>query len=333
MGRFVKQVLLCIALWVIPSVYAADITGAGSSFAYPLLARWAQAYQQDTQQRVNYQSIGSGGGLSQLVQGTVDFAAVDIPQDPATLLRHGWRQYPLAVGGLVVAINVPGIPSNRLRLTGAVLADIFLGKITRWNDPVLQRLNPDLTLPAINIAVIHRADGSGTTYNFTQYLSSVSPEWAKQIGSATEVNWPTGIGGKGNNGVAMFTQRVPGSISYMEYSFANLTQLPMALLQNAAGRYVTPNFASFNAAVARTVWHPERHFQQLLINQPGENSWPIMATTFLLIPNAAPAKVKHAVQAFVRFGWLQQQDATLALDYVPLPATLLRLITQEWQSP
>lgn len=331
MGRYVKQLLLCLTVWVMPSVYAADITGAGSSFAYPLLARWAQAYQQVTHQRVNYQSIGSGGGLSQLVQGTVDFAAVDIPQDPATLRQRGWQQFPLALGGLVVAINVPGIPSNRLRLTGAALADIFLGKITRWNDPVLQRLNPELSLPAINIAVIHRADGSGTTYNFTQYLSTVSPEWAKRIGSATEVNWPTGIGGKGNNGVAMFTQRVPGSISYMEYSFASLTELPMALLQNAAGRFVTPNEASFNAAVAQTVWHPERHYQQLLINQPGENSWPIMATTFLLIPTASPAPVRKAVFAFVRFGWLEQQAATLALDYVPLPASLLTLIMREWR--
>lgn len=308
------------------------LTGAGSSFVYPLMSRWAADFKEQTGHEINYQSIGSGGGLSQLQQRTVDFAAVDMPQSSQVLAREHWIQFPLAIGGIVITVNIPHIERNCLKLNSSVLANIFLGKITRWNDPAIMALNPTLALPAMNILVIHRADGSGTTFNFTHYLSLVSPAWKKTVGSSTEVNWPTGIGGKGNTGVAMFTQRIPGSISYTEYSFAKLTNLSTVQLQNKAGVFVQPNFAHFQAALTHIDWDSTHDFNQLITNATGADSWPIMATTFALMPIKKSDDTKTAlILKFIQWGYTNGIFAVKALDYVPLPPYLMQRIQYYWQ--
>ena len=327
----VKRLLLVlIGLSVCLSAFS-NITGAGSSFVYPLMARWSQAYAAATNEQVNYQSIGSGGGISQLKGKTVQFAAIDMALDPKTLNEAHWAQFPLVMGGVVIAINLPGVASDTVRLTGSVLADIFLGKITHWNDPAIQGLNPDIKLPSMAITVVHRADGSGTTYNFSSYLSAVSAAWAKQVGVATEVNWPTGIGGKGNSGAALFTQRIPGSISYLEYSFAKLTGLALAQLQNRAGNFVKANHDSFQAAANQATFIAEHHFQQSLVDQQGEASWPIVAVTYVVMPTEQAQSINQKILNFVRFGWVDQHEAMAALDYIPLADNQLHVIENYWR--
>jgi phosphate transport system substrate-binding protein len=325
-----RAMAVIMGLWVWMGAYG-SITGAGSSFVYPLMARWSQAYAAATHEQVNYQSIGSGGGISQLQGGTVQFAAIDMALDPKTLNDAHWAQFPLVMGGVVIAVNLPEVASDTLRLTGPVLADIFLGKITQWNDSAIQSLNPDLRLPAMAITVVHRADGSGTTYNFSSYLSAVSAAWAKQVGVATEVNWPAGIGGKGNSGAALFTQRIPGSISYLEYSFAKLTGLKLAQLQNRAGNFVKANVDSFQAAANQATFIAEHHFQQSLVDQLGENSWPIVAVTYVLMPTAQSQQINQKILDFIRFGWTDQREAMSALDYIPLADNQLHAIENYWR--
>lgn len=305
------------------------VTGAGASFPAPLYAKWAADYQKATGVRVNYQSIGSGAGLRQLEAKTVDFGASDMPLSDEELQRKGLVQFPTVIGGVVPVVNIEGVQPGQLRLTGPVLADIYLGRIKRWNDPALTALNPGLVLPDAAIAPIRRADGSGTTFLFTHYLSQVSPAWKAAVGAGTAVSWPTSAGGKGNEGVAAFVGRLPNSIGYVESVFVRQNRMTYALVQNAAGRFVAPDDASFSAAAAGADW--SRSFHQVLTNQPGTGAWPLTGATFILM-HRTQERPERAVAALRFFEWaFAQGDATAAgLGYVPLPAPVRTRIRQLW---
>lgn len=303
---------------------AVQITGAGSTFVYPVLSAWSADYAKQTGQAINYQSIGSGGGISQIKAGTVDFGATDQPLDPKELAGAGLAQFPIVIGGVVPVVNLGGIAPGKLRLTGPALADIYAGKIKRWNDPVIARLNPGLPLPAAEIAVVHRSDGSGTSFNFTHYLSQVSPTWKAGPGEGKTVSWPTGVGGKGNEGVAAYVKQIPNSIGYVEYAYVLQNQMPFALLQNAAGNFVAPNAASFQAAAAGADWKNAQDFFLVMTNAPGANAYPITATTFVLMHRQPKDKGRSdAALKFFRWALEHGQGQAQKLDYVPLPADLV----------
>jgi phosphate transport system substrate-binding protein len=310
---------------------AQQVTGAGATFPAPLYARWADAYNKATGVRVNYQSVGSGAGLRQIRGKTVDFGASDMPLKDEALAQDGLFQFPTVIGGVVPVVNLPGVQSGQLRLTGGVLGDIYLGKIKRWNDPALQALNPGLKLPDARITVIRRADGSGTTFIFTNYLSKVNPEWKEKVGDGTAVKWPTGAGGKGNEGVAAFVQRLPNSIGYVEYSFARQNRLTSAVLQNAEGNFVTPDDDAFKAAAAGADW--KKSFYQVLTNQPGKGAWPITGATFIMM-HRKQDKPEQAREALRFFDWSFANGDRMAesLDYVALPAPLKDLARQQWSA-
>jgi phosphate transport system substrate-binding protein len=265
------------------SVAEAGATGAGSSFVYPVLSRWAADFKRAGGDEINYQSVGSGAGIAQIKAATVDFGATDKPLTPEELQAAGLAQFPVVVGGIVPVVNVPGLRPGGLRLTGPVLAAIFSGKIKKWNDPAIARLNPSLKLPGTGISIVHRSDGSGTTYNFTHYLSQVSADWKQRVGEGTTVEWPAGVGGKGNEGVAGYVRQIPGSIGYVEYAYALQNRMSHALVQNTAGRYVQPNGQTFSAAAATVDWAKAKDFYQLMMNAPGANAWPIAATTWVVM--------------------------------------------------
>lgn len=309
---------------------AAELTGAGSSFVAPVVAKWADAYSKATGTQVNYQSIGSSAGLKQIEAKTVDFGASDAPLKPEELDAKGLVQFPVIVGGIVPVFNLPGIQSGTLHLTGQVLGDIYLGKITKWNDPAITHLNPTIKLPDTAIAVVRRADGSGTTFNFTDYLAKVNPEWKSKVGSGTSVNWPVGNGGKGNEGVSLFVQRLPGAIGYVEYAYAKQSKMPYALVQNASGTYVQPDEATFQAAAAGAEWEKNRYYV-VITDQPGKNAWPIAASTFVVMQKVQDKPTQTAgVLKF--FAWALNDGQKLAadLDYVPLPANLVKSIEATW---
>jgi phosphate transport system substrate-binding protein len=312
---------------------AMDIAGAGSTFVYPVLAKWAADYAQKTGDHINYQSIGSGGGIAQIKAGTVEFGATDKPLAPATLASLGLVQFPIVIGGIVPVVNLAGIKAGELKMTGAVLASIYLGKITSWNDPALQRLNPGVTLPATKITVVHRSDGSGTTYNFATYLSQVSPEWKSRVGADTSVSWPAGVGGKGNEGVAAYVRQIKGAIGYVEYAYVVQNKMIDVLLRNAAGNYVEPSIASFQEAAASADWAKAHDFFLLMTDAPGRNAFPIAATTFILMHRKPkdPARGK-ATLAFFGWAWKTGQKSAQALDYVPLPSALVDRIEAYWKS-
>ncbi len=309
-----------------------EITGAGATFPYPVYAKWAEQYKAQTGIALNYQSIGSGGGIKQIEARTVDFGASDMPLQPADLDKNGLIQWPMVMGGAVPVVNIPGIGPGQLRLSGPVLAAIYLGKITRWNDPAVAGLNPELKLPSQAIAVIHRADGSGTTFLFTNYLSQVSPEWKAKVGSSTSVQWPVGLGGKGNEGVANFSRRTPGAIGYVEFAYALQNKLAYAQLQNRDGDFVNPDAASFGAAAANADWHNAKDFHLVLTNQPGKGSWPISGASFILFhrvqdsPNRTQQVLKFFDWAYHNGGQTAQQ-----LDYVPMPQQVAALVEQAWK--
>ncbi|MCL2655822.1 MAG: phosphate ABC transporter substrate-binding protein PstS [Betaproteobacteria bacterium] len=313
-------------------VSAAEITGAGASFPAPIYAKWADAYQKATGNKVNYQSIGSSGGLKQIRAKTVDFGASDAPLKPEELQKDGLVQFPTVIGGVVPVVNLPGVKPGQLKLTGDVLADIYLGKIKTWNDPRLAKLNADMALPNQQIAVVRRADGSGTTFIFTDYLSKVSPAWQQEIGSGTAVQWPTGTGGKGNEGVSAFVQQLPGAIGYVEYAYAKQNKLTHAQLQNAAGQFVQPDDANFKAAAADADW-TKSAFYQILTNQPGKNAWPITGATFILM-HANAEKPAQSAEVLKFFEWAYKNGGAMAseLDYVPLPESLVKLIHSSWSN-
>jgi phosphate transport system substrate-binding protein len=314
---------LIAAVGVSAPVRAADISGAGATFPYPIYAKWAEAYKRETGVGLNYQSIGSGGGISQIKAGTVDFGATDQPLEPDELASAGLAQFPIVVGGVVPVVNIAGIDPGKLRLTGPVLADIYAGKIKSWNDQVLTRLNPGLALPAANIAVVHRSDGSGTTYNFTHYLSQVSPAWKSGPGEGKAVSWPTGVGGKGNEGVAGYVKQIPNAIGYVEYAYVVQNRMAYAMLQNSAGNFVAPSAESFQAAAASADWKNAKDFFLVMTNAPGANAYPITATTFVLMHKQPKDKTRsNAALGFFRWALGKGQPQAQKLDYVPLPADL-----------
>ena len=271
------------AVLTMNSAYAADqITGAGATFPFPVYSKWAQAYQQKTGTQLNYQAIGSGGGIKQIEAKTVDFGASDKPLTPEELEKNGLMQFPTVMGGIVPILNVKGIEPGQLVLDGKTLADIFMGKVSKWNDKEIQALNPDLKLPAKDIAVVHRSDGSGTTFNFTYYLADVSPEWKKDVGVDASVQWPSGTGGKGNQGVANYVSRLKNSIGYVEYAYALQNKLTYAKMKNKDGNVVSPTQDTFQAAAAGADWKNAKGFYLILANQPGKDSWPMTAATFIL---------------------------------------------------
>jgi phosphate transport system substrate-binding protein len=306
---------------------ATDITGAGSTFVYPVLAAWSADYSKSSGVRVNYQSIGSGGGIAQIKAGTVVFGASDKPLDSRELAESGLAQFPIAIGGVVPVVNIAGISPGQLKLRGSVLADIYRGQITRWNDPAIVRANPGVTLPDAAIAVVHRSDSSGTSFNFTHYLAEVSPAWAKGPGEGTSVQWPAGVGGKGNEGVAAYVRQLPNSIGYVEYAYVIQNRMNWVALQNAAGNFVTPNAASFSEAASSADWTHAQDFNLVMTNAPGANAWPITAATFVLM-HKKPRDAGRSRSALGFFRWALEhgQARAQALDYVPLPAPLVRQV-------
>ena len=310
---------------------SAEISGAGASFIFPLISKWSADYNAATGAKVNYQSIGSGGGIAQIKAATVDFGSSDKPLSSEELAEAGLGQFPSAIGGVVPVVNIEGIEPGQLRLDGATLARIFSGAITTWNDPAIAALNPGVTLPSTKINIVHRSDGSGTTFNFTNYLSKVSPEWKSGIGEGTSVSWPSGVGGKGNEGVASYVQQIPGSIGYVELAYAVQSGMAHVQLQNAAGNWVNPSAESFQAAAATADWTSVEDFNLVITNAPGADAWPITATNFILMYKQ-PKDAKRSADAMAFFKWAFESGQAQAseLHYVPLPAELVQQVEAYW---
>jgi len=313
------------------AAHAADVTGAGASFIFPVMSKWSADYSSATGNRVNYQSIGSGGGIAQIKARTVDFGSSDAPLKPEELAAAGLVQFPSVIGGVVPVVNVAGVAPGALKLDGNLLANIFLGKVKTWNDPAIVALNPGLTLPDQKITIVHRSDGSGTTFNFVNYLSKVSPEWKTRVGEGTTVQWPAGIGGKGNEGVSAYVRQIKGGIGYVELSYALQNRMAHASMKNAAGRFVQPSDASFAAAAASANWGATKDFYLVMTNAPGNDSWPITATNFILMQkNPRNAAGARSAQAFFKWVYANGDAQARELDYVPLPDALVRQIETYW---
>ena len=311
---------------------AADITGAGATFPYPIYAKWADAYSNATGTRMNYQSIGSGGGIKQIAAKTVDFGASDMPMKPEDLRKNGLVQFPAIMGGVVPVYRIPGIAAGQLRFTGKLLADIYLGKVSKWNDAAIGALNPGIKLPGDNITVVHRSDGSGTTFLWTNYLSKVSPDWKQAVGEGTSVKWPAGVGGKGNEGVASYVQKINGAIGYVEYAYAKQNKLAHGRLQNKAGQFVEPDDATFKAAAAGADWDSVPGMGVVLTDQPGAEAWPITGASFILM-HAKQEKPESGRAVLGFFEWSFRNGASMAaeLDYVPMPEPVVKRIQARWQ--
>jgi len=321
------------ALVLLPAAQAAEISGAGATFPYPIYAKWAEAYKAKTGLSMNYQSIGSGGGIKQIQSKTVDFGASDMPLKPDELEKSGLMQFPMIMGGEVVVINVKGVETGKLKLNGKTLADIYLGKITKWNDPALTKLNPGMALPDQAMAVVHRSDGSGTTFIFTNYLSKVSPEWKEKVGENTAVEWPVGLGGKGNEGVAVLVSRTDGAIGYVEYAYAKQNKMNYSLLANKEGIYNQPDAKAFQAAAANADWKAAPGYYLLLTDQPGKDSWPITGASFILM-HKKPEKPENSKQVLAFFDWSYKNGQKLAdeLDYMPMPDPVVKLVEETWKT-
>jgi phosphate transport system substrate-binding protein len=315
------------------SLAATDITGAGSTFVYPVLSKWSAAFKDKTKNQINYQSIGSGGGIAQIKAATVDFGASDKPLDAKDLADAGLGQFPVVIGGIVPVVNIDGVQPGGLKLTGPILADIFLGKILKWNDKVIADLNPTYKMPDTLITVVHRSDGSGTSFNFTNYLSKVSPEWKEKVGEGTSVSWPTGVGGKGNEGVAAYTRQIQDSIGYVEYAYALQNKMTYAQMQNHAGKWIKPDKAAFSAAAATADWENAKDFNLIMTDAPGDTAWPITATTWVIMYKT-PKDAAHTKTVFDFFRWSFEngQKEAESLDYVPLPEALVKQIEAYWKS-
>lgn len=337
MNRTLKQLIIGItaatAVAYAGASQATDITGAGATFPYPIYAKWAEAYKAQTGVGMNYQSIGSGGGIKQITAKTVDFGASDMPLKPEDLEKNGLMQFPTVIGGVVPVINVNGVEAGKMKLTGALLADIFLGKITKWNDPALVALNADVKLPDENITVVHRSDGSGTSFIFTNYLSKVSPEWKTSVGEGTAVSWKAGTGGKGNEGVASYVQRIKNSIGYVEYAYALQNKMNFVQMKNRDGQFVKPDDSSFKAAAAGAHWDTAPGFYEILTDEAGKESWPISGATFILM-HKAQEKPETGKEVLKFFDWAYDKGDKLAadLDYVPLPENVVKLIRAAWKT-
>jgi phosphate transport system substrate-binding protein len=312
---------------------AADITGAGATFPYPIYAKWADAYKKATNVGMNYQSIGSGGGIAQIKAKTVDFGASDAPLKAEDLQKEGLLQFPAIIGGVVPIVNLEGIAPGQLRFTGPVLADIYLGKIKSWNDKAIADINPGVKLPADPITVVRRSDGSGTTFLWTDYLSKVSPEWKQKVGSSTAVAWPEGVGGKGNEGVAAYVQRIKGSIGYVEYAYAKKNKMSFGGVQNRDGQFVLPDDETFQAAAAGADWKGTPGMGVVLTDQPGKASWPITGASFILMHNKQE-KAANGIEVMKFFDWSFKNGAAMAseLDYVPIPGVVAKQIADAWKA-
>ncbi|WP_272493312.1 phosphate ABC transporter substrate-binding protein PstS [Burkholderia contaminans] len=311
-------------------VHAVDITGAGSTFAAPIYAKWADAYHKSGGGKINYQGIGSSGGIKQIQAKTVDFAGSDAPLKDDELTKDGLFQFPTVVGGVVPAINVPGIKAGELTLSGPVLGDIYLGKIKKWNDPAIVALNPKVKLPDLDIAVVRRADGSGTSFIWTNYLSKVNLEWKSKVGEGTTVAWPTGSGGKGNDGVAAFVQRLPGTIGYVEWAYAKQNHMIYTAMKNESGAVVEPTTETFKAAAAGADW--KKSFYQILTNEPGKDAWPVVGATFVLL-HTVQDKPEQAKETLKFFEWSFKNGTSAAdsLDYISLPQSVVSEIENQWK--
>ncbi|HEY9238691.1 MAG TPA: phosphate ABC transporter substrate-binding protein PstS [Burkholderiaceae bacterium] len=308
---------------------AQDVTGAGATFPAPLYAKWADAYNKAAGLKLNYQSVGSGAGLNQIRAKTVDFGASDMPLKDDVLAKDGLVQFPTVIGGVVPVVNIKGIAPGQMKLTGQVLGDIYLGKITKWNDPALTALNPGVPLPDAAISVVRRADGSGTSFIFTNYLSKVNAEWQAKVGEGTAVNWPTGAGGKGNEGVAAFVGRLPNSIGYVEYAYVKQNKMTYTLLKNKDGNFATPDDANFKAAAAGADW--SKTFYQVLTEQPGKDSWPLTGATFIMMQKVQD-KPEKATSTLKFFDWAFGSGDQMAseLEYVALPDSVKALVRKQW---
>jgi phosphate transport system substrate-binding protein len=325
-----RPALAALGLGIVASsALAQDVTGAGATFPAPLYAKWADAYHGATGARINYQSVGSGAGLKQIRAKTVDFGASDMPLKDDELAKDGLVQFPTVIGGVVPVVNIKGIQGGQIKLSGQVLGDIYLGKVTKWNDPALTSLNPGVPLPDAAIQVVRRADGSGTSFIFTNYLSKVNADWKAKVGEGTAVNWPTGAGGKGNEGVSSYVQRLPNSIGYVEYAYAKQNKMAYTQLKNQSGQYVAPDDATFQAAAAGADW--SRSFYQVLTDQPGKNAWPLTGATFIMM-HKAQDKPAQAGAALKFFGWAYANGDKMAtdLDYVALPEAVKNLVRKQW---
>jgi phosphate transport system substrate-binding protein len=335
MRAFVAAYSVLVALGGALSIASGvEVTGAGSTFVYPILSKWAEAYRQKTDLKVNYQSIGSGGGIAQIKKKTVDFGASDMPLKPDDLEAAGLTQFPIVIGGDVPVVNLTGIKPGQLKLTGALISDIFMGKITKWNDPAIVALNRDLKLPDQGISVVHRSDGSGTTFIWTNYLSKVSADWKTTVGEGTAVSWPVGVGGKGNEGVSQYVRSIDGSIGYVEYAYAIQNNMTDALVQNHASEFVKAGTTSFQAAAAAADWNSAPSFYLILTDQVGKGVWPITGSVFILMYKTQE-KPEVAKEILKFFDWVYSADGdklAASLDYVALPPSVVKQIEAAWKS-
>jgi phosphate transport system substrate-binding protein len=328
-----RFIVLVISAMVSATVLGANITGAGATFPYPIYAKWADAYKKSTGVSLNYQSIGSGGGIKQITAKTVDFGASDMPMTPEDLDKNGLIQFPAIMGGVVPVFNLKGVRTGDIRLSGPLLADIYLGKITKWNDPALRAMNKKVELPDAPITVVHRSDGSGTTFIFANYLSKVSPEWKNTVGEGTSVKWPAGVGGKGNEGVANYVSRIDGAIGYVEYAYAIQNGQSVALLLNRANEFAAPGQEAFKAAAASADWAKAPGMYLILTDQPGAESWPMTGASFILM-HRVQDKPKNATDVLKFFDWAYDNGSKMAADlhYVPMPAPVIEIVRSEWKS-
>lgn len=325
--------ILLASLCLSGMAHATDVTGAGSSFVFPVLSKWAQDYSKDSQNRINYQSIGSGGGIAQIKAATVDFGASDAPLSVDDLKAAGLGQFPSVIGGIVPVVNVEGVEAGKLKLDGETLAKIFMGTITTWNDPAIVAMNGDLKLPGEKITVVHRSDGSGTSFNFTNYLSKVSTEWNDKLKFGTTVQWPAGVGGKGNEGVSAYVKQIKGSIGYVEFAYATQNKMAYTQLKNGAGKFIEPSAKAFAAAADTADWGSAKDFNLIMTNANGDAAWPITATTWIIMYKT-PKNAEQSKAAFDFFKWSLEngQAQAASLDYVALPKSLVTKIEDYWKT-
>lgn len=332
MNNILKIAHTLVLILSFGTAYAAEtLNGAGATFPYPVYSAWAFDYNKVTGIQLNYQSIGSGGGIRQVTERTVDFGASDAPLAPDQLNKDKLLQFPAVIGGVVLVVNLPGIKAGEMKLDSEAVCKIYLGEIKKWDDPKIKSLNPTMKLPAIDITVVHRSDGSGTTAIFTNYLSSSCPEWKKKVGAGTSVNWPVGIGGKGNEGVANYTKRTADSIGYIEFAYAQQNKLAYTALKNPAGNFVQPDFKTFEDAASTAKFDPKEHFNLWLVNAPGKNAWPIAGATFILLAKEKADSNKNVVK-FYDWAFKNGDAKAKELVYVPLPKTLKEKIRAYWKS-
>jgi phosphate transport system substrate-binding protein len=331
--NFLKAAVVAGLVAASTSAFAADITGAGATFPFPIYSKWADAYKKETGNGLNYQSIGSGAGIKQILAKTVTFGATDAPLKSDKLDKEGLAQWPMVMGAIVPVVNLDGIKPGELVFSGQILGDIYLGKITKWDDPAIAKLNPNVKLPSTAITVVRRSDGSGTTFNFTDYLSKANAEWKTKVGSGTAVEWPVGVGAKGNEGIAGNIGQTKNSIGYVEYAYAKQNKLTYTALVNKAGKTVQPTIAAFQAAASNADWSKAPGYYVILTDQPGETSWPITAATFILMYKEPTDKAASA-EAVKFFKWAFEKGGKMAeeLDYIPMPDSVVKLIEKTWSS-